>query len=333
MTRKCIVIIPALNEEITVGKVIDKVPDTLFDGELQLEVVVVNDGSTDNTANIAAEHGAYVISHSSPMGVGASFSDGVKEALRRQADYAVNLDADGQMDPADIQHLLKPIISGEADMVTASRFKDSSLYPDMPAIKRWGNDKVAKIVSRIVGRRYYDVSCGFRAYNREALLRLNLRGRFTYTQETFINLANSGHIRIAEVPVAIRGEREFGKSRVASNVFKYAYKSGSIILSAFKDYQPVRFFGSISLISFLIGLAFAVIFFAHYFITGVFRGYLFAGLIGAFMILIALIFCVVMVISDTLGRILKNEEEILYLNKKSLYYPSEPKDNTPGEKH
>lgn len=321
--EKCVVIIPALNEEKTIGQVIDAVPESLFDGQVRLEVVVVNDGSTDQTAKKAEEHGAFVIYHVSPQGVGASFSAGIREALRRKADYAVNIDADGQMNPKDIEKLLKPIVGGVADMVTASRFKDRELIPQMPKVKRWGNNRVAQVISMIVGRRYYDVSCGFRAYNRETLLRLNLRGKFTYTQETFISLANNDHIRIEEVPVEIRGEREYGKSRVASSVLKYGIRSGSIILSAFKDYQPIRFFGGLALFFLMIGIAFETVFLGHYIMYGFFRDYLWAGLIGAFMAVVAMIFFILMIVSDTLGKMMKTEEDILYFSKLNAYYSKE----------
>lgn len=224
------------------------------------------------------------------------------------------------MNPEDIEKLILPLYKGEADMVTASRFMDKNNYPDMPAIKKWGNDRVAAIVSSIVGKEYHDVSCGFRAYNREAILRLNLHGKFTYTQETFINLAQNGHIRILEVPVVIRGEREFGKSRVASNVLKYAVKSGSIILSAFKDYKPIRFFGGLSLLFLILGVFFESIMISYYFMTGHFRDYLWAGLTGAFFAITSMIFLVLMIVSDTLGKIKKTDEEILYLSKLSTYY-------------
>ncbi len=317
--KKCIVIIPALNEEKTIGSVIDAIPKTLYNDVL-LEVIVVNDGSTDNTEYIAREHGADVISHIQPQGVGVSFRDGVKAALQRSADFAVNIDADGQMNPADIEKLLKLLYEGKCDMATASRFMDKTNYPEMPAIKKWGNDRIAQIVSLIVKTKYHDVSCGFRAYNKEALLRLNLHGRFTYTQETFINLASSSHIRITEIAVEIRGEREFGKSRVASSILKYAIRSGSIILSAFKDYRPIKFFGCLSLIFFLIGVLFEVVFFAHYFITGHFRDYLFSGLIGAFLAITSMVFLILMIVSDTLRKITALNEEILYLNKRREYY-------------
>lgn len=326
--EKCVVIIPALNEEKTIGKLIEAIPKTLFEDRVGLEIVVINDGSTDKTADIALEHGAYLINHSQPHGVGASFSEGVMVALQRRADYAVNIDADGQMNPSDIEKLLAPIVGGGSDMVTASRFMDKNLIPQMPGIKIWGNKMVAQIVSRIVGKRYYDVACGFRAYNRETLLRLNLRGKFTYTQETFIHLANNSHIRIAEVPVCIRGEREYGKSRVASSILKYGIRSGSIILSAFKDYQPIRFFGGLSLFFLFIGIIFETIFMVHYFIAGQFRDYLWAGLIGAFMALIAMLFFILMILSDTLGKMIKTEEDILYYNKLNNYYNIKKADGT-----
>lgn len=318
--KKCVVIIPALNEEKTIARVLDAIPNKLFDDTVVLEKVVIDDGSEDSTAQIAKEHGAIVIKHGSPQGVGSAFWSGVCEAMRRKADLAVNIDGDGQMDPKDIEILLKPIIENEADMVTASRFKNPKLVPAMPKIKIWGNRQVARIVSNIIGEKYYDVACGYRAYNRETLLRLNLKGKFTYTQETFLNLANKREIRIMEIPLEIRGEREFGKSRVAANVCKYAFKSGSIILRAFKDYKPIKFFGGLSLGFLLGGVIFEIIFLSHFVMTGRFSGYLWAGLTGAFMAMVSLIFAVIMIVSDTLSKIIVNQEEILYYSKKREYY-------------
>ena len=253
-------------------------------------------------------------------GVGSAFWSGICEAMKRKADYVVNIDGDGQMDPRDMEKLLRPILDNEADMVTASRFKDPNLVPNMPKIKLWGNRRVADIVSKIVGRKYYDVACGYRAYNRETLLHLNLRGKFTYTQESFLNLASKSTIRIMEMPLAIQGERKFGKSRVASSICRYAFKSGSIILCAFKDYRPIQFYGSLSMVALLIGGILATIFFAHFIMTGRFSGFLWAGLSGAFMVMVSIILAVIMIVSDTLSRIIMNQEEILYYNKKREYY-------------
>lgn len=316
--KKLLVIIPALNEEKTIGQVIDAIPQKIFN-DVSTEAIVVNDGSNDYTESIAREHGAIVINHTLSRGVGASFWDGVKLALQKKADFVVNIDADGQMDPADIEKILKPIYDGVADMVTASRFL-SSPPRKMSAIKRWGNNRVAQIVSYIVGKKFYDVSCGFRAYNKEALLWLNLHGQFTYTQETFINLAGTSHIRIVEIPVNIKGQRDYGQSRVASNIPKYAIRSGLIILSAFKDYRPIKFFGSLSCLFFILGCIFEAVFLGHYISTGYFRDYLFSGFVGAFLVATSMAFLILMIVSDTSRKMLQYSEELLYLNRKREYY-------------
>lgn len=320
MKKKCVVIIPALNEEKTIGTVIDRIPKTMFADEVYSEVVVIDDGSTDSTRAIALEHGARVLSNKTPQGVGSAFGKGVREAIRLKADYAVNIDGDGQMIPEDIPKLLEPIMNGAADMVTASRFMKKEFVPTMPKIKLWGNKKVAQIVSFIIGMRYYDVACGFRAYSKETLCWLNLTGKFTYTQETFLNLAKHPQIRIEEIPIEIRGEREHGKSRVASNVFKYAWKSGKIIINAFKEYKPIKFFGSIAAVLIILACLLEIIFFSHFFATGYFKGYLWAGLSGAFLLLVALLCLIIMVISDTMAHIIYNQEEQLYFARMNSYY-------------
>ncbi|MBP9997260.1 MAG: glycosyltransferase family 2 protein [Lachnospiraceae bacterium] len=319
--KKCIVLIPALNEEKTIGDVIRAVPNelTVAGEHVQISVLVVDDGSTDGTAQISRDNNAYVISNQKNMGVGYSFSRGIDYALTQKVDYVVNMDADGQMNPIDIPKLLEPIITGEADMVTASRFCNEEVIPQMPKVKLWGNRKVAGLVSRIVGKQYYDVACGYRAYNREVLLRMNLRGKYTYTQETIINLSMKPSIRIVEVPVVIRGVREFGKSRVANSVLKYAWKSGTIILRAMRDYKPVMLFGTIATIFALLGVGFEVLFFIHFFMTGKFSGYLFAGIGGGFLLLVALIALVLMIVQDSISRVVYNQEEQLYYLKKSEY--------------
>lgn len=315
----CIVLIPALNEEASIGDVISRVPKRLFDDSVIVKVLLVDDGSTDETAHIAAEKGAIVVSNGCNRGVGYSFARGVEQALLLRANYMVNIDADGQMNPEDIEKVLEPVFKGDADMVTASRFCSEEVMPVMPPIKRWGNKKVAEIVSFLCGNKYYDVSCGFRAYNKEVLLRLHLTGAYTYTQESFINLAMK-NIRILEVPVKIRGVRQYGKSRVASSVLKYAVKSWSIIFRSIKTYRPKLLFGTGALLTFLVGFCFEILFLIHYLETGVFSGYLFLGITGGFLFLVAL-FCVLfMFIADSFTRMILNQEEILYYEKGRKYY-------------
>src|SRR5437870_4844751 len=260
-SMKLVVTIPALNEEKTIYQVVSGVPRDI-PGITQTEVIVINDGSTDNTAKEALRAGAIVISLPGKGGLGHVFRTGLERAMRRGADIMVNIDGDGQFNPADIRKLIQPLLDDEADFVTCSRFADPALRPQMPLVKYWGNQWVTSIINWVCGgTKFTDVSCGFRAFNREAAYRLTLFGRFTYTQECFIDLFSKG-MRIAEVPLKIRGVREHGKSRVAASIWKYASSSLPIILRAMRDIQPLKFFGAIALTFFTPGLL------AGLFVTG-----------------------------------------------------------------
>jgi glycosyltransferase involved in cell wall biosynthesis len=304
------VVIPALNEEEQIGKVIEAIPDFAD------HIIVVDDGSTDHTVNIAKGKGASIVSHKYNRGVGAAFISGVKRFLELQADIMVNIDADGQFNPADIEKLIRPILENQADFVTASRFIDKAYKPDMSLIKYMGNRLMSRFVSRLTHRKFYDVSCGFRAYNKETLQRLNLFGDFTYTQETFIDLAFK-QIEILEVPVHVRGRREHGKSRVASNLFRYAVQTLKIIIRTFRDNKPFRLFGFMSAFSFLLGLVFAVFLGIHYLRTGAFTPHKWAGFTAGFFFMVSLLLLLIGFVLDMFARMRRNQEEILFELKKS----------------
>ena len=232
------VVMPALNEELLIGKVLQTIPSFVD------SIVVIDDGSTDRTVEIAQAHNAIVVSHGMNKGVGMSLQSGIDKVLEMGSDIMVNIDADNQFETADIENIVRPIAEDKADFVTASRFKDKQLYPVMSKVKFWGNKLVSFIVSTISGTKYYDVSCGFRAYSKDTLLRLNLHGKFTYTHETIL-LLNFQNIRLMEVPVKVRGTREIGESRVASNVMRYGFKTLRIILQTYRDYDPFIMFSFI----------------------------------------------------------------------------------------
>lgn len=310
--KKITVSIPALNEEENIGKVIKGLPDIVD------MVIVINDGSVDRTAQIAEDLGAIVVNHLTNKGVGAAFHSAVKKALELNTDILVTIDADGQFNSDDIPKLVAPIAESSADFVTASRFKDPSLFPIMPKSKFWGNLMMSKLISKLTRQKFYDVSCGFRAYNKEALLRLNLFGQFTYTQETFIDLAFKKMV-IVEVPSQVRGVREIGKSRVASNLFRYGIQTFKIIIRTYRDYKPFTLFGILGLIALFIGLAFSGFLFIHFFQTGEFTPYKWTGFIGGFFVGISLVFLLLGFILDMFTRMRMNQEELLYQNKKKQY--------------
>ena len=310
-----LVVVPCLNEENTVGGVVANIPRDI-EGIGKVEVLVFDDGSTDATAHRAREAGAEVVSHQTNQGLGATFRDAVGIALSKGADILVHIDGDGQFDPADIPLLVEPVVRNQAHMVTASRFLERDLIPKMPVVKLLGNRGVAYIVWLLSGKRFRDVSCGFRVFSRETLLRMNLFGSFTYTQESFLDLIFKD-LTILEIPVKVRGTREFGTSRVASSIPRYAVRSLKIMLRAFISYRPFRLFFSIACVFLAIGLGLLVFLGLHYIETGAFSPHIWAGFVGGSFCFLGFSTFIIGLIGDMLVRIRMNQENILYYLKRS----------------
>jgi len=307
---KLVVQLPALNEEATIAQVLAEIPDHI-PGITEIVKLVVNDGSTDRTAELARAGGAIVISHERPRGVGAAFKSGVERAGELNADIIVTIDSDGQFNPKDIPTVIQPIIDGEADFTTASRFLDPELVPEMPKSKLWGNAFVARWVSGLIGKTFRDVSCGFRAYGKNAYLRLVLMGEFTYTHETFLCLAFA-RMRMQEVPIVVQGVRSHGDSRVANNLFKYGWRTANIIWRAYRDYKPLRFFGALAALSAFIGLCCGAFLLWWKWKSGGFFPHKWAGFASAFFFFIGLTLFIVGVLAEMLDRIRFINEEALY---------------------
>lgn len=306
---RLLVALPALNEEATIAEVIGSIPQQI-EGVSRVDVVVVDDGSTDQTAELARGAGADVVHHSERRGVGAAFHTALAYAIEKQVDVLVTIDSDGQFDPGDIPKIAMPVIEDQADFSTASRFKDPALVPQMPWIKKWGNRQMSRLISRLTGLQFHDVSCGMRCYGRRALVNLNPLGKFTYTQEVFLNLAFK-HMRIVEVPVRVRGVREVGKSRVARSLWQYGMNTLKIIFRAYRDYQPMRFFGSLALLlavpGFLLGGFLAI----YYMRNGVFSPYKWTGFTAGTLLALSLLLLLMGMIGDMLNRHRIYLEELL----------------------
>jgi len=315
---RLVVVMPALNEEATIADVIGRVPLSI-EGVGSIEVVVVDDGSTDNTAKLARQAGAHVVSHPENRGVGAAFATGIDAALRLGADVIVNMDSDGQFDPVDIPALIRPILEEGYGFVTCTRFGNPDYVPDMPWIKKWGNRMMCRLVNWIIwNARFTDVSCGFRAYTRDTALRLNLFGDFTYTQESFIDLAGKG-VRMTEVPLKVRGVRRFGTSRVAGNLWHYASRTLPIILRAMRDVRPLTFFGSLALVFLLAGSLQGAFITTWWLATGHTSPWTSMITIGAACIIVGILIGTMALIGDQLGRVKKIQEAILVLERFRLY--------------
>ena len=317
---KLAILIPALNEAASIAGVIDSMPKKI-EGVDQIEVLVVDDGSTDDTAQLAQNAGATVISHPFNQGVGKAFNTGLAAALEMGADIMVNIDADGQFSPKDIPLLIAPIIEGKADFVSGDRFRSTDgklVRPDyMSKIKFWGNQRMADLVGFVTGKHYDDVSCGFRAYSKEALMRLNLTGKFTYTQESFLDLANKG-ISIKTIPVNVTYFPD-RKSRVAGSILNYMFQTAKIIFRAYRDYKPLKFFGLLGLIPFVVSILLGVFVLIHYFTTGAFSPYIFVAFAAVYLFTFGILLWIVGVLADMFVRIRLNQEQLLYAEKKRRY--------------
>lgn len=237
---KLVVLIPALNEEKTIKKVIMDIPRKIL-GIKKVEVLVINDGSTDNTIDEALNGGAdKIVSHRRNMGVGAAFMTGIRNAISMRADVVVTLDADSQFSSDQIPELIVPIQNDQFDMVIGSRFLDT-IPKKIPKIKLVGNKIFTKIISWAVGQKFTDTQTGFRAYSKDALLAISVVNEFTYTQEVLIDLKFK-NFRIGEIPVNVVYD-EKRKSRVVKNVMNYSLKAFSIIFKSLVYHKPMLAFG------------------------------------------------------------------------------------------
>lgn len=317
---KLVILIPSYNEEETIEKVISKIPKSIS-GTDEIVTLVIDDGSQDETAQIAKKAGAMVVSHTQNRGVGIAFQTGLTTALEMGADVMVNIDADGQFSPSEIPLLIEPILSGEADFVSGDRFTDKNANltkpENMSTIKYWGNLWMAHLINLLSQTDYNDVSCGFRAYSREAMLWLNLSGKFTYTQESFLDFAFKG-LRIKTLPVSVKYYKN-RQSKVAGNLWSYMIKTMKIIIRAYRDYSPIRFFGWLGAVPFLIGLGCGIFMLVHFIRTTDFSPYKFIGFAGIYLGSLAILLWIVGLLADMFMRIRANQEQLLYYEKKRRY--------------
>ena len=236
---KIVITIPAYNEEGTIGNVISEIKQVMDNTEYEYKIMVVDDGSTDNTANVAKNADALVYSHPYNYGLAETFRTEIEKALECDAEIIVHIDADGQYRPEEIPKLIKPIENKEADLVLGSRF--AGTIEKMPTVKKLGNIAFSKVISQISGMKVTDAQTGFRAFTRELAEKITIISTHTYTQEQIIKAVRN-KFKVKEVPIYF-AKRRSGKSKLMSNPFEYAVRAWINLFRIYRDYEPLKFFG------------------------------------------------------------------------------------------
>ena len=208
--RRLAVVVPARNEEATVGQLLDRLIRVRVPGH-ELRPIVVDDGSTDRTADVVARHGALVVRHAMNRGLGAAIRTGLKAAVEAGAEVIAYLDADLEYYPEDIPRLIEPILAGKADYVLGSRFRGG--VRGMRLYRRLGNYAFTALLVLLVRRRITDGQTGMRAFSREAASRAEIIHDYNYAQVITLDLARKG-FRMEEVPIRYR-VREHGASFIS----------------------------------------------------------------------------------------------------------------------
>jgi len=249
---KLVVVIPCLNEEPTLPLVVRSIPSQI-EGVDEIEIVVVDDGSTDRTAEVAHQEGVdYVVRLHQNRGLAAAFAIGLETALIAGADLIVNTDGDNQYPQQDIPKLIAPIIQGQADMVVADR--QVKTIPHFSLTKRILQQIGSWTVKQLSGVNIPDAPSGFRAYSREAAMSLNIVTGFSYVIESIIQARQKG-LSIATVPIVTNPKTR--ESRLFSNIPEHIIKSAGSLLRVYAMYRPMKVFSYLGFVC--LGTAFILI--------------------------------------------------------------------------
>ncbi len=307
---KLIVQIPCLNEEKTISETIRDIPRKI-PGIDRVEVLIVDDGSTDRTIEAAKQAGAdHVISFTERKGLARAFMAGIDESLRLGADVIVNTDADNQYCGADIAKLIGPIVRDEADIVVGNRDveKIAHFSPLKKALQKLGSWAVRKLSQTTVP----DAASGFRAYDREAAFSLNVVSNFSYTLETLIQ-AGKGSLAVRHVP--IRTNPQTRPSRLFTGTWSYVKQSLATLIRIYTMYEPLKVFSLIGGFLILLGSLLSGRF-LYYVLGGAGKGHIQSLIFAAVFLIVGFQILVIGLLADTIAAVRKIGENTLSRVKK-----------------
>ncbi len=310
---KLIIQIPCYNEAETLEIALNDLPKKI-DGIDEIEYLIINDGSKDNTVQVAKDWGVhYVVNFKKNKGLAKGFMAGIDACLRNGADIIVNTDADNQYNGEDIEKLVRPILEEKADIVIGERPIDDTEHfsPLKKKLQHFGSWTV-RVASKTD---IPDAPSGFRAYSRDAAMRLNVTNEYTYTLETIIQ---AGRNKIAMESVPVRTNPELRKSRLFSSMFGYVKRSMVTIVRSFMMYKPLRFFTLIGGIFLLIGLALGIRFLV-YFCMGAGTGHIQSLILASTLSMMGFMTVIIGLQADVIAGNRKLLEDIPYHVRKLDY--------------
>lgn len=308
---KLVVMIPAYNEEQNIEAVIKSVPRKIARID-EVEVLVIDDGSDDRTAMLASKAGAdCVISQKMNRGLAFTFKLGLEKSLEMGADIIVNTDADNQYDQAEIPQLIEPVLNHDADIVLGNR--QVRTLDHMPFAKKYGNCLGSFVMRRLTGLPVTDTQTGFRAFSREAALRLNILSDYTYTQETIIQ-AVSKKMAVVEIPCTFR-RRDGGSSKLISSVSSYIKRVAVTILRTYTMYRPLKVFLGIGSVLFSGGFILGVRF-MYYYLGGHGSGHVQSVILSMILMILGFLMVIFGLLADVIDANRRTTEELLYRIKK-----------------
>ena len=310
--KKLIIQIPCYNEEKTLPVTLQAIPRAIK-GVDKVELLIIDDGSTDRTVEVALGHGVdHVVKLTNNKGLAEGFLNGLDACLRLGADIIVNTDGDNQYNGADIERLIEPIVNGKADIVVGDRQVDT--IPHFSLLKKKLQHLGSWVVRQVSGTDIPDTTSGFRAFSREAALKLNVVSKFSYTLETIIQ-AGKKNIAITHVPVGTNDKLR--ESRLFKSTLNYVKRSISTIIRIYTMYEPIKTFFLIGGLIFSGGLILSLRYLYFYFFTpfgG--QGHIQSVIMAAVLFIVGFQVMVIGLLSDVIAANRRLLEDTLYRVKK-----------------